>query len=141
MKEKRNVTFLFEKRIPAFLIDMGIAGMIQAPLMFLLIMLPLSQGKIKIDQVMGRILLITAISSIYLIFRDTLGGRSLGKRLMKLCVRASDDDRGLISPSRLVLRNLFVVLWPIEAILLLSGKDRLGDRVAKTTVVQIEGTA
>ena len=140
MNAERNATFLLEKRIPAFLIDMGIACMIQAPLMFLLIMLPLSQSKIKIDQVMGRVLLITAISSIYLIFRDTLGGRSLGKRLMKLCVKASDDDHGT-SLSRLVLRNIFVVLWPIEAILLLSGKDRLGDRIAKTTVVQIEGTA
>ncbi len=129
-----------EKRVPAFLIDMVPAGLVQSTLMALFIMLPLAQEHIQADQVMSRNLLITAIAMIPLIFRDVCGGRSIGKRIMKLCVVSAEDPHGA-SFTALVIRNLFVILWPIEALLMLSGSLRLGDRVAKTKVVEMKRVA
>lgn len=75
-----------------------------------------------------------ALSYIYFLCKDVIGGRSLGKRLQKLQLVRSDGSP--VSYTRMVVRNLFIVIWPIEVIMYLANKgQRLGDLLCKTTVV------
>lgn len=69
--------------------------------------------------------------------KDFIGGRSIGKRIIRIGVRDYSDAQKTPGIMRLFLRNLFLLLWPIELILLLLTGKRLGDRLAKTTVVQM----
>ena len=134
-----STAFLFEKRLPAFLVDLGIAGAIQALLMYLFVFAPAIQGApLEFDKVIVWNFIITGISSIYIFLRDLFGGRSIGKRIMKLCVLSTVEGTQYPSPGRLVLRNILAILWPVEALLLLVGKTRLGDIIAKTKVVRKE---
>ena len=69
------------------------------------------------------------------VLRDVIfGGRSIAKRILGLYVT---DVQTNASPtkSKLILRNLFFVLYSIEAILLLAIDQTLGDMASKTTVV------
>jgi uncharacterized RDD family membrane protein YckC len=70
--------------------------------------------------------------------KDSIKGMSLGKWIMGLMVRDEKNTNEIPSFGRLFLRNLFVVIWPIEFIVLATSdqKRRLGDKVAKTIVVK-----
>ena len=69
-----------------------------------------------------------------MLLRDGYRGRSIGKRLLGLrLVTPRGEGCGW---GRSVVRNAFLVLFPIEAILVLRGKPRLGDRVARTMVTE-----
>lgn len=75
-----------------------------------------------------------ALAYVYFLCKDVIGGRSLGKRLQKLQLVRLDGSP--VSYTRMVVRNLFIVIWPIEVIMYLANKgQRLGDLVCKTTVV------
>lgn len=141
MTNNSTASATFEKRLPAFIIDMIPACFAQALLMLPFIMLPLMQKQIQVDQVLSRNLLVTAFAMMFIIFRDVFGGRSLGKRIMKLRVVSAAEKHPTPSFGNLVLRNIFVIIWPIEALLLLSGNVRLGDRVARTAVVDLKSSA
>lgn len=76
-----------------------------------------------------------AISYVYFLCKDLIGGRSPGKRLQKLQLVRLDGSP--VSYTRMVLRNLFLVIWPIELIMYLANSgQRLGDLACKTTVVE-----
>ena len=68
-------------------------------------------------------------------FKDSINGRSLGKRITNLQV--VDNKTGIsASPLQCLIRNLFVIIAPVEFILsVVSPYLRIGDRVAKTKVV------
>ncbi len=59
---------------------------------------------------------------------------SLGKKIFKLEIVTLRNER----PTNLVkiLRNLTIIIWPIECVLILIGKERIGDRLCKTKVVE-----
>lgn len=59
---------------------------------------------------------------------------SLGKKICKLEVLHLNNER--LSSSIKILRNLFVLIWPVELILLLLFNRRLGDAIFKTKVVE-----
>lgn len=71
----------------------------------------------------------------FLFCKDVNGGRSIGKQRTGLCI-LSEKSNSVPSVIRLILRNMFYILWPIEIILFFcnSGK-RLGDLVMQTKVV------
>lgn len=71
------------------------------------------------------------------VFKDIFHGRSPGKRLMGLKVIISGNVESVPSAPKLLLRNLLLLIWPVEAILALRDRygKRLGDRVAKTEVI------
>lgn len=71
----------------------------------------------------------------FLFCKDVNGGRSIGKQRTGLCI-LSENSNSVPSVIRLILRNMFYILWPIEIILFFcnSGK-RLGDLVMQTKVV------
>lgn len=72
-----------------------------------------------------------------MLLRDGFGGRSIGKHLLGLRLITPRGDR--CGFGRSIVRNLPVVLPPwniLETILVLRGKPRTGDRIAKTIVTE-----
>ena len=70
--------------------------------------------------------------------KDSIQGISVGKWTMGVMVRDQKNPNEVPSFGRLLVRNLFVIIWPIELIALATNQDkkRLGDKVAKTIVVK-----
>lgn len=69
------------------------------------------------------------------ICKDTINGRSIAKRAVKHQV--VNAKTGIAAnPLRCLVRNLFIVLWPLEVIAVLANPSRrIGDLVAGTMVV------
>jgi uncharacterized RDD family membrane protein YckC len=67
-----------------------------------------------------------------IIIKDIVGGKSIGKRIMKVEVVSTSSSK--LNIGRLMLRNVTFIIWPIEAIVLLSTRKRIGDIIAKTDV-------
>lgn len=77
----------------------------------------------------------SALSGLYLLFKDGWGGRSLGKRIFNLAVIDLSDKKPCGFLKSLV-RNLFLLLTVVDGLFALSkGRKRLGDLVAGTQVV------
>ena len=69
------------------------------------------------------------------VLRDVIfGGRSIAKRILGLYVT---DVQTNVSPSKskLILRNIFFFIYPIEALMLLATNRTLGDMASGTTIV------
>ncbi len=122
-----------EKRIMAFGIDFLIASIIQGVLFAAVIVYATLNGKQKI--IIPANFICTGICFIYFLLKD-ISGQSIGKKCLKLRIRNQDESLPL-AKWKMILRNVFIPLWPVEAILLLSSDSRLGDRVTNTVVVEI----
>lgn len=71
--------------------------------------------------------------SLYLC-KDSFNGRSFGKLVMGLQV-VNNETGEAASPLRCLVRNLFIVLWPLEVLVTLAQPERrIGDLVAGTRV-------
>jgi len=72
--------------------------------------------------------------------KDSFNGRSIGKRITKLQV--IDNKTGAIaSPFQCLIRNLFIIIWPIEVIMtLINPARRIGDYVAGTKIVVFDSS-
>lgn len=117
---------LMNKRIEAFAIDIIVSFI--ASSLFLVISVVLANSMLWMS---------IALALIYSILfcKDVNDGMSIGKRKVGLRV-LSEKSESVPSTIRLILRNIFYILWPIELVLLFcnSGK-RLGDLVMQTKVV------
>ena len=120
------------------MIDLLIAACVQAMLFIPFIIIPLIQKQISGAEVTTRNLWLTLVAFSYLLLRDLPSGRSVGKKALRLQARGSDSAPA--SPIQHMVRNLFVVLYPVEAVWLLatSGRTRLGDIAARTGVFEYE---
>lgn len=80
---------------------------------------------------------ILALGMIYYLLKDTYQGRSVGKRVIGIAVR--DIENSSITPGsiRLIIRNITTFLWPIELLLLILMRRRIGDIIARTQVTQL----
>jgi hypothetical protein len=80
-----------------------------------------------------------AIASSFLLFfcRDAVNGISPGRWVAGIMVRSYVDPRGLPSFPQRFLRNLMLVLWPVEAISIFFSTEfrRLGDKAANSIVL------
>ncbi len=72
------------------------------------------------------------------ICKDSINGRSIAKRI--LGHQIIDKKTGLVAnPLKCFIRNLFIVIWPVEVIMvLINPTSRLGDKVAGTEVVYFD---
>jgi uncharacterized RDD family membrane protein YckC len=79
---------------------------------------------------------------LYLV-KDSIKGMSLGKWAMGIMVRNKSDFHSTPSFIRLIIRNLFVLIWPVEFIVMVANKSkrRLGDLAAGTVVLNNPGKA
>ncbi|HEX9061188.1 MAG TPA: cytochrome c oxidase assembly factor Coa1 family protein [Clostridia bacterium] len=69
--------------------------------------------------------------------KDTFSGRSIGKLLFGIYVREYEDTDETPKLYKLILRNIPVLIWFVEFIVMLIDKEgrRLGDKIAKTQVI------
>lgn len=78
-----------------------------------------------------------AILMLAMLFRDGFRGRSIGKQLLGLRLITPTGDRcGWL---RSFVRNVPLIIPPwnlIEVVMVLLGKPRTGDRIARTTVTE-----
>jgi uncharacterized RDD family membrane protein YckC len=77
---------------------------------------------------------ILGFGMIYYLLKDLYKGRSIGKRLMGLVVTDNNNNRTIPGVTRLITRNITVLIWPIELIALILKRRRIGDLIAKTNV-------
>ena len=126
------------KRIYAGIIDYFIACVIQTILMGLFLIGPLLLNNIdttNVFNVMTRAFAITCCSWSYLIIRDIIGKKSIGKRIFKLKIINKSDNSETNFIKRF-LRNITWLLGPIDIIVFLISKERLGDKIIGTDVVE-----
>jgi len=85
----------------------------------------------------GTILFVLFVLSYPTVFvlRDVIfGGRSIAKRILGLYVTDVQTNASP-SKSKLILRNIFFFIYPIEALMLLATNCTLGDMASGTTIV------
>ena len=126
MKNKNNRL----RRLLAFLIDF-MASYIPCVLSTFVLRLPFL-GSISI------LIILIAVVSFFVTFllRDYLfDGRSIGKRIFKLSV-VDAGARSKPSPKQLILKNLFLFLYPIDGLFLIISGRSLGERATHTTVLR-----
>jgi uncharacterized RDD family membrane protein YckC len=71
--------------------------------------------------------------------KDCIGGRSPAKRILKLVV-VDNKTHAPATPLQSLIRNLFILIWPIEAcVAFFNQKRRIGDRVAGTKLIRHTG--
>lgn len=121
------------KRIGAFAIDFLIACTIQGVLLTCVAFYASTHDRPAI--ILFGNLICTIICFIYILLKD-ITGQSIGKRCLKLRIQNSDGTK-IPSKGKMVLRNLPIILWPVEMILLLSSGKRLGDRMTNTKVIDV----
>ena len=90
---------------------------------------------LKEFNIMLRQLAITYCSVFYLIIRDIIGRKSIGKRMMKINILNQKDGNESNFLKRIV-RNITWLLGPVEIIVFLIKKERIGDIIAGTKVVE-----
>lgn len=112
------------KRLLALLIDICVLTII-------------SQLLIIFSFIDENVILFLAISIIItlILCKDISNGQSLGKRFMSIQI-INEKTFLAASAVRSIIRNLFLIFWPIEIFFWLVMKDkRLGDIVTKTKLV------
>jgi uncharacterized RDD family membrane protein YckC len=120
-------------RIAAFLVDgLVIAILLILPASIISYSLAWVGGAIKAIQIVWFVAI--GILGLGMLLRDGYRGRSLGKQMLGLRVVTPSGDR--CGWWRSVLRNIALVLFPVEVVLVLRGRARIGDRLARTTVTQ-----
>ncbi|MDF2189339.1 RDD family protein [Paraflavitalea sp. CAU 1676] len=88
----------------------------------------------------GPLMFIAIIGFALYFCKDSFNGRSIGKRAARLQVLNSHTGE-VASPLKCLVRNLFIIIWPIEVIVtLINPERRIGDRVAGTRVAPYEPT-
>jgi len=126
-----------KRRIAAFLIDHFAMTFLIVSIVFL------SVGTNFIDEnnisdFATRMLPALIFGCLLYVSKDAIKGVSIGKWIMGIMVRDEINPTEVPSFGRLFIRNLFIIIWPIEFIVLAASQDkkRLGDKVAKTIVVK-----
>jgi uncharacterized RDD family membrane protein YckC len=123
-------------RIAAFLVDaLSISLILVLPAAIVSYTLAWIGGEIKAIQMVWFAALCIVI--VAMLFRDGWRGRSLGKQILGLrLITPNERPCGYI---RSFIRNLGLIIpgWNlIEAILVVAGKRRIGDKIAQTTVTE-----
>lgn len=78
------------------------------------------------------------IGSVMFLAKDCINGISLGKWMVGIRVRNEHDPTSTPSVIKLFLRNIPLIVWPLEvfALYINPDKQRFGDIMAKTIVVE-----
>ena len=126
-----------KRRIVALLIDHSLITFFIILLSFVLLGDSLFNEKESSINV-GIIFVVVLLGGMLYLAKDTYKGMSIGKWILNIKVCDQENEDQVPSFGRLVVRNLFLIVWPIEFFVLASSKQkkRLGDRVAKTAVLK-----
>lgn len=140
IEETIELTFLKssrKRRIVAFIIDHSVMTFLMVSIAFM-ILGPNFLDENNPSKMMTTMLFVMIPGFILYFAKDSLKGISAGKWIMGITVRDENNQNEIPSFGRLFLRNLFIIIWPVEFIVLVTNdqKKRLGDKVAKTVVVK-----
>ncbi|WP_306352010.1 RDD family protein [Flavobacterium sp. '19STA2R22 D10 B1'] len=126
-----------KRRIVAFMIDHFVLSVINVSLIFL-ILGPNFTDEEDAGKLMIAIFTVIPIGMFIYFAKDNIKGMSLGKWIMGIMVRDADDNTITPSFGRLLLRNLLLIILPVEFIVLAASNDkrRLGDKAARAVVVK-----
>ncbi|BCY28598.1 RDD family protein [Flavobacterium okayamense] len=126
-----------KRRIAAFIIDHFVFSFLLVGIIFLFL------GTNFIDENNFEKITSVMLPSMFVGFiiyfaKDSIKGISPGKWIMGIMVRDENHPEEIPSFGRLLLRNLFLLIWPIEFIILAASQDkkRLGDKSANAIVVK-----
>ena len=126
-----------KRRIVAYIIDHCVMTFLIVILVFLAIgpnfLSDSGSGKVIIT------LFVVVLPGLLIYFaKDSIKGISLGKWIMGIMVRDSKVPINVPSFGMLLLRNLLMIIWPVELIVLIVSdkKKRIGDNIANTIVVK-----
>lgn len=136
-KEKEPVLSSRKRRIVAFVIDYFTMTFFIVAVSFLLIGTDfLNENQLSFFMI--KILPMMFLGFLLYFAKDSIKGISPGKWIMGIMVRDENNSTKVPSIGRLFVRNLFLIIWPVEFIILASSpeKKRLGDKTAKTLVVK-----
>ena len=135
--EKEYILSSRKRRIAAFIIDHFTFTFLIVGIVFL------SLGTDFMDEnnfnnLTTKMLPTMIIGFVLYFAKDSIKGISPGKWIMGIMVRDESNPTEVPSFGRLLIRNLFLIIWPIEFIVLASSqeKKRLGDKTAKAIVVK-----
>ena len=121
------------KRIVAFIIDWVLSGI--PAIIYARIFWEISKTEgLNVVNVILFLLFFLSYPTIFVLRDVIFKGRSVAKRILGLRV-IDTQTNALPSKSKLIVRNLFFFIYPIEAILLLANNHTLGDTVTGTTVI------
>ena len=124
------------RRIGAFLIDHFVMTFLMVSLIFL-VLGPEFMDDTNPEKMMSVMLAVGLPVFLLYFAKDSIKGISLGRWILGIMVRDANNPDEVPSFGRLLVRNLFLIIWPIEFIVLATSneKKRLGDNTAKTIVV------
>ena len=135
--EKEYILSSRKRRIAAFLIDHFTFTFLIVGIVFL------SLGTDFMDEnnfnnLTTKMLPTMLIGFLIYFAKDSIKGISPGKWVMGIMVRDENNPTEVPSIGRMFIRNLFLIIWPIEFIVLASSqeKKRLGDKTTKVMVVK-----
>lgn len=129
------------KRILAFSLDfLSIALLTQA---FLPLVLPEGWDEKPQDELLWSLVPLYVLMGLLVILKDQVQGRSLGKRILNMYVAQLQEGFPVASPRQLILRNLWLIILPVEAFKMTFDKycRRYGDHNQGTVVMDLQKPA
>ena len=125
-----------KRRIAAFLIDHFIITTLFTSITFIFLGTDFMNEE-NLDKILT-IMPIVMIPTFFVYFsKDSIKGISVGRWIMGIMVRDSNNTKEVPSFLKLFLRNIFLVIWPLEFLILAFNKtkSRIGDKITKTSVI------
>ncbi|WP_202079830.1 RDD family protein [Caldalkalibacillus salinus] len=132
--DRETKTSLLARRTLAFCIDHLIITCVGV--IFIFIFLEQLNNAYGIE-LLFYVSVVLALMTMPYFAKDLLKGKSIGKRVMGLQVRSSENNNEVPSKWQLVVRNITMFIWPIEFLVLVLNKEgrRLGDMFSNTVMV------
>ncbi|MBK8882525.1 MAG: RDD family protein [Bacteroidales bacterium] len=126
-----------KRRIAAIFIDHSVMSFLMVSIIFI-IMGPNFMDEKNQDSMTTIMLLVMIPGFIIYFAKDSIKGISVGRWIMGIMIRNETDFKTTPSFWKMFIRNLFIIIWPIEFIVLAAGNDkkRIGDIVTKTIVIK-----
>ena len=126
-----------KRRFAAFVIDHFLFTVILVSFIFLVIGTDFTNKEDTAKSAIS-ILASASVGILIYLFKDCIKGNSPGKWMLGIAVRDEHDPHHIPAYYKLFLRNVFLLIRPLEAIILASSneKKRLGDKATNAIVVQ-----
>ena len=130
-----------KRRIFALLIDHGIIAFVCAYVAFLIFGLDIESLIFEDSSI--PFMAVGMLSAFLFVIKDAFNGMSLGKYFLGIRVyngsksdSANDSEVTVAKPLQSMLRNVFLIAWPIECVVMVfsTSKKRVGDYIARTQV-------
>ena len=121
------------RRILAWIIDWNLCWIPTLVYGFILKTITEAQG-LRVVYALVFVLFVLSYPLLFVVRDALFKGRSVAKRIFKLRV-IDNETNELPKKQKLIIRNLFVFVYPIEAIFLIATNKSIGDVATNTTVV------